>query len=310
MKIKRILSLVLIAVMLLASIPAMAAESELKIELEKFVYAPNEKLHVKISGLTQEQIDGGAMVQVGEQRLAHYRSGIYAKVADLEDGVWEPIGPYEVRAFEIRVYSKDEYTEETFLGSELFVIRGIPVLELVPGLNGVSEWAVDEVQDAIYNKLTPDAVLKDFQKAITREEFCEMVVNMYEKVTGRVAQPLPESTFTDTNNKAVLKAAGLTIVEGVGDNRFDPEAAITRQEIATMLYRAAKAIAPDADYAVAEPKVFGDSDKVDDWAKEAVDYFASKEIIKGDGTNFLPLDNCNCEQAIALVKRICDSYEK
>ena len=75
-----------------------------------------------------------------------------------------------------------------------------------------------------------------------------------------------------------------------------------------MLFRAVKAIAPEADYAVAEPKVFGDSASVDTWAKEGVDYFASKDIIKGDGTNFLPLDNCVCEEAIVLVKRICDSY--
>ena len=308
MKIKRILSLVLIGAMLLACIPAMAAESEIKIELSKFIYAPNEKLHVKISGLTQEQIDGGAMVQVGEHRLDHYRSGIYAKIADLEDGVWEPIGPFEVRAFEIRIYSKDEYTADTFLAKELFVVRGTPVLELVPGLNGISDWAVEEVQEAIFDKLTIDSVLKDFQKNINREEFCSIVVNMYENVAEKVAEPAADTTFTDTKNEAILKAYALGIVNGVGEGKFDPEAAITRQEIATMLFRAAKVIAPEADYAVAEPKAFGDSASVDEWAKEAVDYFASKEIIKGDGTNFLPLDNCKCEEAIALVKRICDSY--
>ncbi len=308
MNIKRILSLILTGIMLLSSLTVFAAENEVKIELGKFVYAPNERLHVKISGLTEEQIAGGAVVQVAEHRLAHYRSGIYAKVADLKDGVWEPIGPFEVRAFEIRIYAKDDFTEENFIAKELFVIRGIPVLELVPGLNGVSDWAVEEVQAAVFDKLTVDSVLKDFQKAITREEFCSLVVNMYENVTQTAPEAAADTTFTDTKNEAVLKAYNLGIVQGVGEGRFDCDSAITRQEIATMLFRAVKVIAPEADYAVAEPKVFGDSGSVDEWAKDGVDYFASKDIIKGDGINFLPLDNCKCEEAIVLVKRICDFY--
>ena len=265
---------------------------------------------MKISGLTEQQIADGAIAQVAETRLTDYRSGTYTKIADLKDGVWEPIGPYEVRAFEIRVYSKDEYTAENLLAKEMFIIRGNPVLEVVAGLNGISKWAVDEVQEAIFDKLTTDKVLKDFQKDITREEFCEIVVNMYEGVTKTVAEAAADTTFTDTKNEFTLKANKLGIVEGVGEGRFDSDAAITRQEIATMLFRAVKAIDPEGDYAVAQPKVFGDSASVDTWAKEGVDYFASKEIIKGDGTNFLPLNNCNCEEAIVLVKRIFDAYAK
>lgn len=310
MKIKRILSLAIVCVMILTSLTAFAAENEVKIELSKFVYGSSEKLHVKISGLTEQQIADGAIAQVAEVRLGHYRSGIYVKIADLEDGVWEPIGPYEVRPYEIRVYTKDEYTDETFIAKEMFVLRDAPVFEVTPELNGISDWAVEEVQSAIFDNLTIDSVLKDFQKAITREEFCSLVVNMYENVTETVAEVAADTTFTDTKNEAVLKAYNLGIVQGVGEGKFDCDAAITRQEIATMLFRAVKVIAPEADYAVAEPKVFGDSASVDTWAKEGVDYFASKDIIKGDGTNFLPLDNCKCEEAIVLVKRICDSYEK
>ena len=310
MKIKKILSLVIVGMMLVTSLTVFATESEVKIELSKFEYAPNEKMHVKISGLTEQQITDGAFAVIIEGVKSHPISGTYAKVADLEEGVWEPIAPYEVRSFEVRVYTKEQYTAEDLLARQLFVIRGIPTLEVVNGYNGISEWAVDEVQVAILDKLTIDSVLKDFQKAITREEFCSLVVNMYEKVTESVAVAADDTTFADTKNEAILKAYNLGIVQGVGEGRFDCESAITRQEIATMLFRAVKVIAPEADYAVAEPKVFGDSASVDTWAKEGVDYFASKDIIKGDGTNFLPLDNCKCEEAIVLVKRICDSYEK
>lgn len=310
MNIKRILSLVLVCATLLSFGVVCAEESTLKIELNKFVYAPSEKMEIKISGLSEQQIADGAVAQIAEWRFDHLITGITTKISDLEDGVWTPLAPFEVRAFEVRVYTKDEYKEENFLGKELFIIRGSPILEVVNGYNGISKWAVEEVQEAIFDSLTTDKVVLDFQKNITREEFCEIVINMYEGVTKTVAEAAAADTFTDTNNEFVLKANKLGIVEGVGEGKFDCNSAITRQEIATMLIRAAKAIAPDADYTVAESKVFGDSALVAQWAKEGVDYFASKDIIKGDGTNFLPLDNCTCEEAIVLVKRIYDSYTK
>lgn len=304
---KKILCFALICVMLLSTGAVMAEESAVTIDFEKFIYAPNEMMTVKISGLTETQIAGGAMVQVAEQRRDHYRSGTYIKAADLVDGVWEVILPYEIRAYEIRVYSADDYTADTFLGSKLFVLRGSPVLELTNGTNGISKWAVEQVQEAIFAGLTTDKVVMDFQKNITREEFCELVVNMYEGATKTVAEAMPAGTFTDTENEAVLKANKLGIVYGVGEGKFNCDAPITRQEIAAMLYRAVKVVKPEGDYAVAEPKVFADSAQVADWAKEPVDYFATNGIIAGDGTNFMPLDNCNCEQAIALVKRIYDA---
>lgn len=306
---KRMLCFALVCIMILSTGIVMAEENAIKIELEKFIYAPNEKMTIKISGLTDEQIAGGAMIQLAEERRDHYRSGTYIKAADLVDGVWEVIAPYEIRAYEVRVYSTDDYTAETFLAKELFILRGSPVLELTNGTNGISEWAVDQVQEAIFDNLTTDKVVADFQKKITREEFCELVVNMYENVTKTVAEAMPAGTFTDTENEAVLKANKLGIVYGVGEGRFDCDSPITRQEIAAMLFRAVKVIAPEADYTIAEPIVFADDALIDDWAKEAVGYFAYNGIIAGDGTNFMPLVSCNCEQAIALVKRIYDAYK-
>lgn len=304
---KRILCFAIVCIILLQAGIVLAEESAVKIEFEKFIYAPNETMTVKISGLTEEQISGGAMIQVAEQRRDHYRSGTYIKAADLVDGVWEVLLPYEIRAYEIRVYSADEYTAETFLGSKLFVLRGSPVLEIVNRTNGISEWAVNQVQEAIFAGLTTEKVVIDFQKNITREEFCELVVNMYENITKTVAEKMPVGTFADTENEWVLKANKLGIVYGVGEGKFNCDAPITRQEIAAMLFRAVKIIAPEKDYSVAQPMVFADDAQIYDWARESVNYFASNGIIAGDGTNFMPLDNCNCEQAIALIKRIYDA---
>ena len=51
-----------------------------------------------------------------------------------------------------------------------------------------------------------------------------------------------------------------------------------------------------------------DSGDIADWAREGVNYFASKEIIKGANGAFMPKANTTCEAAIALVKRTFDSF--
>jgi hypothetical protein len=43
-------------------------------------------------------------------------------------------------------------------------------------------------------------------KPITREEFCELAVLLYETMTGTTASPMSPNPFTDTTNSQILKA--------------------------------------------------------------------------------------------------------
>ena len=49
--------------------------------------------------------------------------------------------------------------------------------------------------------------------------------------------------------------------------------------------------------------VFVDSGDIADWAREGVNYFASRRSSKGANGAFMPKANTTCEAAIALVKR-------
>jgi len=53
----------------------------------------------------------------------------------------------------------------------------------------------------------------------TRAEFATIAVVLLEHFTGPITK---RSTFTDTTGINVEKAAYLGIVNGVGNNRFDP----------------------------------------------------------------------------------------
>ena len=90
--------------------------------------------------------------------------------------------------------------------------------------------------------------------------------------------------------------------------RLIQENPISRQEIATMLLRTVKAAVPQLNTDTASAPAFVDSGDIADWAREGVNYFASKEIIKGANGAFMPKANTTCEAAIALVKRTFDSF--
>lgn len=86
---------------------------------------------------------------------------------------------------------------------------------------------------------------------------------------------------------AVNWAAEQGVVNGYPDGTFRPEAPITRQEMATMLYRLAKAEKVEEDKLASFP----DAASVADWAKDAMNWAVSTKIVNGsthdDKVNYL-----------------------
>ena len=122
-------------------------------------------------------------------------------------------------------------------------------------------------------------------KTMTRAEFCTITV----KALG--LEPKATSAFTDVASTAwyagyVGTASEKGIVLGVGNNKFNPEGTITRQEAATMVARAAKLLKLDTSVEDAEEvmALFSDGASVSDWAKEAMAYCATEGITTWSGS--------------------------
>jgi hypothetical protein len=115
-----------------------------------------------------------------------------------------------------------------------------------------SQWAVAELEKADGMGLIPD-ILKgaDLTKPITREEFCELALLLYEKGTSKTPSPVSPNPFTDTKNQQVLKAFALGITTGTSQTTFSPRVSINREQCAAMLFRTIKAIAPGGNYTIA-----------------------------------------------------------
>ncbi len=153
-----------------------------------------------------------------------------------------------------------------------------------------STWAEPELIKANDLGLIPE-ILKgsDMTKPITREEFCELAVVLYEKVTNTTATPSSPNPFSDTTNSQILKAYALGITTGTSSTTFSPKTLINREQCAAMLFRAIKAIAPSADYSVTGIKDFPDQSTISAYAVDATKYMSKLGIIKGDAAgNFMP----------------------
>lgn len=179
-----------------------------------------------------------------------------------------------------------------------------------------SEWAASEVALAEEANLVTEKIKDDYQKEITREEFCELIVKLYTAITG--TNPDAVSTnFTDIVNDEISKAYGLGIVYGVSDTEFAPYKNITRQEICTMLVRCIdKAIDGSnvSDYPSFSEinSEYADASQVANWALPSVSYAIDNEIMKGVyaglwNTLICPLDDTTREQAVLMIWRVFDN---
>lgn len=151
-----------------------------------------------------------------------------------------------------------------------------------------STWAKPELEKANNYGLIPGILNgADMTKPITREEFCELALVLYEKVTGSVATPVSPNPFTDTTNIQILKAYKLGITNGTSTTKFSPNVLINREQCATMLFRTIKAISPDADYSVEGVPDFPDQKDISKpWAVEATKYMSKLGIIKGNTSGY------------------------
>lgn len=183
-----------------------------------------------------------------------------------------------------------------------------------------SSWATPELEKAADAGLIP-AILKgaDMTKPINREEFAELSVLLYEKVTGKAAEPASPNPFVDTSNPQILKAYQLKITTGTSATTFKPKMLINREQCAAMLFRAIKAINPNGDYSVKGVKDFPDQKDISGWALESAKYMSKISIVKGDSKgNFMPKAITDRQQAEgygmatreAAVLMAVRSYEK
>lgn len=185
----------------------------------------------------------------------------------------------------------------------------------LPTSDEMSTWALKEVTLAIEKDLVPASLQNMYRTDITRVDFAALVVKAIEEVVGEdIDKVVKKETgqnlydlvdkypFKDTTDQNVVAAQALKIISGKGEGRFAPYDKISRQESAALLMRTSKFLGHDT-----KPgnKAFNDHDKISNFAKEAVNYVSSIDIMQGKENNdFSPHDNYTREQAYMTIYRL------
>ena len=121
-------------------------------------------------------------------------------------------------------------------------------------------------------------------------------------------EPKAEANFRDVAAdsyyaKAVAWANENGIVLGMGDGTFDPDSAVTREQMVTIFFRYAKAEAPEADVLSGYP----DAEAISTYARDAMAWAVSTGLVTGskeaDGTYLVPQGLAAREQAAAILMR-------
>lgn len=136
---------------------------------------------------------------------------------------------------------------------------------------------------------------------LTRAELVTVLYRMEDKPTVEgLSNPFTDVAADTWYAEAVIWAAANGIVKGLDDTTFAPNAKVTREQIATILYRYAGAEKVEED-ALAD---FTDAATVSDWAKDAMNWAVSNGLINGLEDNTLaPTGNATRAQITTILMR-------
>ena len=173
-----------------------------------------------------------------------------------------------------------------------------------PGIISANTWAHGIIESAMENELIPAPLQSKYRQATTRAEFCALAVALFEKALG--AEITARQTFSDTSDINVEKMAGLSVVNGFGDDLFFPNDLLTREQAATLIVRLLDAMGKPLSLAV---PTFSDEALLSVWAKQAVGQVQAAGIMGGVGSNrFAPKDPYTREQSIITIQRLYDMF--
>ncbi len=117
--------------------------------------------------------------------------------------------------------------------------------------------------------------------------------------------------FSDVNTgswyeDAITWAATNKIVEGYGNDKYGPEDAITREQMAAIIYRYAEYkgynVADQADLSK-----FTDNGEISNWAETALCWANANNLVEGDGSKLMPTGNAARCQVAAILHRFCEN---
>mgnify|MGYP000768613379 CR=1 FL=1 len=203
-------------------------------------------------------------------------------------------------------------TANPFMGTQLWrtTVNTPDPMERFTDLNPFN-WAYPGIRYCVTNGLmsgtsdmtfAPDAVM-------TRAQIVQVLYNLAGEPAVAGTTPFTDLT-SDWYQDAVLWAYRTGVVAGTSDTTFDPDAPVTREQIAVILMGYADMVQHlKHTWTPADLSAFPDGASVSDWAQAAMADAVALELISGaetdDGIFLQPQGDAAREQVATILQGFC-----
>ncbi|MDR2132538.1 MAG: S-layer homology domain-containing protein, partial [Clostridiales Family XIII bacterium] len=281
------------------AVAALGAEGKkVEVKAEKNEEAGTYAFTVASGGKSLTSVDGGIKAAI-PVKAEEAKPGTVA-VLVREDGTEEVI--------------KKSFAKEGTLHAPLAGSATIKIVDNAKSYDDVAEsaWYGDAVKFATGHELfkgtgetafAPDA-------SMTRGMLVTVLHRLEDEPSAAGAEAFGDVGEGKYYAAAVRWAAESGVVTGMGEGIFAPNAEITREQLAVILYRYAGALGLDAS-AKGEVSAYMDAKDVSPWAEEAMLWAAGAGLIAGRanpvGTELAPKDTATRAEVAAMLERFIEN---
>lgn len=144
---------------------------------------------------------------------------------------------------------------------------------------------------------------------LSRAQFATILYRM----NGAPSMEYDADAFPDVENgqfytKAAMWAKQTGVILGYDDGRFGPADAITREQMAVMMYRYANCLEMDTSVR-GNLNDYPDSEQVSAFSKEAVEWVVGMGLIKGDGGKINSQGSAKRAECATIIMRFMEAYK-
>lgn len=174
-----------------------------------------------------------------------------------------------------------------------------------------TDWFYDGVEYVFKNNLMMGTSETSFSPNLTTTR--GMLVTILWRLEKNPV-PTKDCYFTDVNSnmyyyEAIKWALAENLISGYDANSFGPDDSISREQLATILYRYMSYKNADISCTMDDLYVYEDYDKIEPYAVEAFKWAVENKIITGISEKELsPKGSAVRCQVATMLKRICEEY--
>ena len=173
-----------------------------------------------------------------------------------------------------------------------------------------NDWFGSAVEEMSRRKIMQGVSESEFSPhtTVTRAMLVTMLYRMAQEPEAKTS-PFADVVGGSYYENAVSWAHENKIVNGVSETEFAPDAEVSREQLAAIMYRYAQYTGDNAELS-GEATGFEDAAEISDWAKTAVDWAQSVGLINGVSEfEFAPKNAATRAQTAVIFVRFLDMAE-